>query len=73
MEYLEFEKPLEELMLQMQKTHDLSKEGDLDVKNTIKEIEKKIEKCQKEIYSNLTPWQRVHDCSNMFINSSTSY
>lgn len=59
MEYLEFEKPLEELMLQMQKAQDLSNKGNLDVKNTIKEIEKKIEKCQKEIYSNLTPWQRV--------------
>tara|TARA_B100001142_G_scaffold330030_1_gene395749 strand:+ start:4487 stop:5440 length:954 start_codon:yes stop_codon:yes gene_type:complete len=59
MEYLEFEKPLEELMLQMQKAQDLSDKGNLDIKNTIKEIEKKIEKCQKEIYSNLTPWQRV--------------
>tara|TARA_B100000902_G_C27322583_1_gene925813 strand:+ start:13661 stop:14614 length:954 start_codon:yes stop_codon:yes gene_type:complete len=59
MEYLEFEKPLEELMLQMQKAQDLSNKGNLDIKNTIKEIEKKIEKCQKEIYSNLTPWQRV--------------
>mgnify|MGYP001168893785 FL=1 len=59
MEYLEFEKPLEELMLQMQKAQDLSDKGNLDIKNAIKEIEKKIEKCQKEIYSNLTPWQRV--------------
>ncbi|MBC8266481.1 MAG: acetyl-CoA carboxylase carboxyltransferase subunit alpha [Flavobacteriales bacterium] len=59
MEYLEFEKPLEDLVLKMEKAVELSKEGDVDVSATIKDLEKKIEKCRKEIYTNLSPWQRV--------------
>jgi len=59
MEYLEFEKPLEELVLQMEKAQELSKESDVDVSATIKDLEKKLEKCRKDIYSNLNPWQKV--------------
>ena len=59
MEYLEFEKPLEELVLQMEKAQELSKESEVDVSATIKDLEKKLEKCRKDIYSNLNPWQKV--------------
>ena len=44
MEYLEFEKPLEELVLQMEKAQELSKESEVDVSATIKGLEKKLEK-----------------------------
>ena len=59
MEYLEFEKPLEEIILQIEKAEALSSEGDVDVSATLKDLQKKLEKCRKEIYGNLSPWQRV--------------
>ena len=59
MEYLEFEKPLEDLVLQMDKAKELSKESAVDVSATIKDLEKKLEKYRKDIYSNLSPWQKV--------------
>ena len=59
MEYLKFEKPLEELILQIEKAQKLSNENEVDVSTTIKDLEKKIEKCRKDIYIHLTPWQRV--------------
>ena len=59
MEYLEFEKPLEELVLQIKKAQELSNGNEVDVSATIKDLEKELEKCRKNIYTNLTPWQRV--------------
>ena len=59
MEYLEFEKPLEDLVLQMEKAKELSKESAVDVSATIKDLEKKLERYRKDIYSNLSPWQKV--------------
>lgn len=37
----------------------MGEEGDIDVSDKIKELEKKINAKRKEIYSNLTGWQRV--------------
>ena len=59
MEYLEFEKPLEELILQMEKAQELKNENEVDISTIVKDLEKKIEVCRKDIYANLTPWQRV--------------
>ena len=59
MEYLKFEKPLEGLILQIEKAQKLSNENEIDVSATIKDLEKKLEKCRKDIYTHLTPWQRV--------------
>jgi len=59
MEYLDFEKPLQELEEQLSKCLIIGKESDIDVSETCKQIEKKIEKAKKEIYKNLSAWQRV--------------
>ncbi|MFZ9683729.1 MAG: acetyl-CoA carboxylase carboxyltransferase subunit alpha, partial [Cephaloticoccus sp.] len=56
---LEFEKPLRELAMQLDALHQQSLESNLDLKKEITAIEKKIEQTRREIYSNLTPWQRV--------------
>lgn len=56
---LEFEKPLRELALQLDTLHQQSLESNLDLKKEIAAIEKKIEQTRREIYTNLTPWQRV--------------
>ena len=57
--YLEFEKPIEELMEQMEKMQEIARKKDVDVSKTIKDLEKKIKTTRKEIYDTLTPWQRV--------------
>jgi len=57
--YLDFEKPIEELYEQLEKTKQIGNKGKIDVNNLLTEIEEKIQVAKKQIYSNLTPWQRV--------------
>ena len=59
MEYLEFELPIKELEEQLQKCQLIGEESHVDVTETCKQIEKKLVEAKKEIYKNLTPWQRV--------------
>ena len=59
MEYLEFELPIKELEEQLQKCQLIGEESDVDVTETCQQIEKKLVEAKKEIYKNLTPWQRV--------------
>jgi acetyl-CoA carboxylase carboxyl transferase subunit alpha len=59
MEYLEFELPIKELEEKYQQTITLGEESDVDVSATIKQIEKKLKETRKDIYANLTAWQRV--------------
>lgn len=59
MEYLDFEKPIEELERQLEKCHELGKESDIDVSKTCNQIEKKLIEAKTKIYKNLSPWQRV--------------
>lgn len=59
MVFLEFEKPLEKLHEQLEKIQQVAQEGDLDMSDTIKELENKIRAVRKEIYGNLTGWERV--------------
>ena len=59
MEYLDFEKPIQELQEQLEKCMIIGKESDIDVSETCEQIEKKLDKAKKDIYKNLTAWQRV--------------
>jgi len=59
MEYLEFELPIKELQEQYDKACQIGEDSDVDVTNTCAQIEKKLNETKKEIYKNLTPWQRV--------------
>ncbi len=59
MEYLEFELPIKELEEQFEKACAIGEESEVDVTDTCKQIEKKLKDTKKEIYKNLTPWQRV--------------
>lgn len=59
MEYLDFEMPIKELEDQLQKCQIIGEESDVDVTATCKKIEKKLSDAKKDIYKNLTPWQRV--------------
>ncbi|MDA9833396.1 acetyl-CoA carboxylase carboxyltransferase subunit alpha [Flavobacteriaceae bacterium] len=59
MEYLEFESPIKELHDQLDKCKLIGSESDIDVTETSSQIELKLEKAKKEIYGNLSAWQRV--------------
>ncbi|MGB7784546.1 MAG: acetyl-CoA carboxylase carboxyltransferase subunit alpha [Salinimicrobium sp.] len=59
MEYLDFELPIKELEEQYQKACAIGEESDVDVSATCKQIEKRLNETKKEIYKNLTAWQRV--------------
>lgn len=59
MVFLDFEKPLESLFEQLDKIKQVGEQGDLDVSPMIAELEGKINDKRKEIYDNLTPWQKV--------------
>ncbi|MCT4580783.1 MAG: acetyl-CoA carboxylase carboxyltransferase subunit alpha [Flavobacteriales bacterium] len=57
--YLDFEKPLEEIQEQIDKTKEVGEKGKVDVSATLEELSQKLEDTTKELYANLTPWQRV--------------
>lgn len=56
---LEFEKPLLDLEKQLDDIVKSSLDSDLDFSTEIKAIEKKIELTKRDVYSDLSPWQKV--------------
>ncbi|MEM9835816.1 MAG: acetyl-CoA carboxylase carboxyltransferase subunit alpha [Bacteroidota bacterium] len=59
MVFLDFEKPLETLYEQLEKVKAVADEGIVDMSETIQQLENRIKVTRKEIYSNLSGWQRV--------------
>ena len=59
MEYLDFEEPLKSLEEQLNECKLIGDKSEIDVSQTCKKINDKIEKTKKIIYKNITPWQRV--------------
>jgi acetyl-CoA carboxylase carboxyl transferase subunit alpha len=57
--YLDFEKPIEELVIQIDEAKKIGEKTNVDISKTVKELEKKLEQTKLELYGNLTPWQRV--------------
>jgi acetyl-CoA carboxylase carboxyl transferase subunit alpha len=57
--YLDFEEPLLELEEQIEQTKEIGASTEVDMADKIKELEKKLKAKTKEIFSNLTPWQKV--------------
>ena len=56
---LEFEKPLRDLTRQLDELRQRSIETNVDLAAEIHAIERKIETTRREIYSNLSPWQKI--------------
>ncbi len=56
---LAFEKPVLELTRQLEALHQQSRENQIDLSSEVEAIEKKLEITKREVYSNLTAWQRV--------------
>jgi acetyl-CoA carboxylase carboxyl transferase subunit alpha len=59
MNYLDFEEPIQKLEEQLEKAKEIGKESGVDIQQAVEGLEKAIEKKRIEIYSKLTPWQRV--------------
>jgi acetyl-CoA carboxylase carboxyl transferase subunit alpha len=59
MDYLDFEKPIQELEEQVVKARQIAEESNVDMAKTIRELERQIKATRKKIYEELTSWQRV--------------
>jgi acetyl-CoA carboxylase carboxyl transferase subunit alpha len=56
---LDFEKPIFELERRLQDLRDHSDKHDVDLGSAVKELEAKLRETRRQIYGNLTAWQRV--------------
>jgi acetyl-CoA carboxylase carboxyl transferase subunit alpha len=57
--YLDFEEPIKALEEQIQQTKEIGETTDVDMTDKIAELEEKLKEKTKEVFSNLSPWQRV--------------
>lgn len=57
--YLDFEKPIQELEEELEKLKAVAEKSKVNMNKAISELEAKIHSKRIEIFSNLTPWQRV--------------
>ena len=58
--HLDFERPIVELEKKIEEIHNQTSQVDgLDLSEELQGLEEKVEKMRREIYSDLTPWQRV--------------
>jgi len=57
--YLDFEKPIQELEEQLEKLKQVQEKSQLKSSDALEELEQKIAETRKEIYSNLSAWQKV--------------
>ena len=55
----DFEKPIADLQLQIDKVRQVADKTKVDMTPTLEELEAKIEATRKDVYSNLTGWQKV--------------
>lgn len=55
----DFEKPIADLYDQLEKVKQVAEKSKVDVRSTVKELEEKIAQTRKEVYGNLTGWQKV--------------
>ena len=57
--FLEFEKPVQNIIEQIEKLKEVAAQGAVDVTATLTDLEKKLHETRESIYSKLTPWERV--------------
>ena len=59
MEFLDFEVPIKEILDQIDKCKSIENESDVDITKTYNLLQKKLVETKKDIYGNLSAWQRV--------------
>ncbi|GAB3042237.1 acetyl-CoA carboxylase carboxyltransferase subunit alpha [Spirosoma pulveris] len=57
--YLDFEKPIADLESRLEETKKLAQTSNVDVSEAVNILEQSIDKLRREIFQNLTRWQRV--------------
>lgn len=55
-----FERPIRELEAQLSELQELAKRTNLDLASEIKALQARVEVAMKEVYSDLSPWDRVN-------------
>ncbi len=55
----DFEKPIAELEEQLEKAQSIAEKGKVDMSESIAKLEAEIEKTKKQVYANLSGWQKV--------------
>jgi len=58
-EFLDFEVPVKEILDQIDKCKSIEHESDVDITKTFNLLQKKLVETKKDIYGNLSAWQRV--------------
>ncbi len=56
---LEFEKPILELEKRIEELRNFTSGEKIDINTELKKLEDRLEQVKKNVYNNLTPWQRV--------------
>ena len=56
---LEFERPILELERKIEELKGFTAHKDIDISGEVLRLEEKLSRIKKEVYDNLTPWQRV--------------
>ena len=59
MNYLDFEEPIKEFDIQLKECLELGEKSGIDVTETSNKIRSKLKQTIKDVYNNLTPWQKV--------------
>ena len=59
MEFLEFEVPIKEILDQIDKCKSIKNESDVDITKTYNLLQKKLADAKKDVYGNLSAWQKV--------------
>lgn len=63
--YLEFERPLMELEREYEELSHFASSEDPKVRKRLEKLKVKLEEAYREIYSNLTPWQKTQLCRHI--------
>src|SRR5210317_2081568 len=59
MEFLEFEVPIKEILDQIEKCKSIENESHVDITKTYNLLQKKLVDAKKDVYGNLSAWQKV--------------
>lgn len=57
--FLEFEKPIQNIIEQIEKLKEVASQGQVDVAPTLKDLEQKLHATRREVYGKLSAWERV--------------
>lgn len=55
----DFEKPIADLLMQIEKVNQVADKTKVDMSATLAELQDKLEKTKHEVYNNMTGWQKV--------------